>query len=95
VSDLRFVELRPGEQRGCPARLVEAVFTDPALLRRRLYKQRLLDYRDDDTVSPLLFWRPADRDPDQASVLFQKLLRRPTSTGAATAKTNFSSLAAR
>jgi hypothetical protein len=57
--------------------LVDAVFADPALLRRRLHKQRLLDYLDDDTVSPLPFRRLADRDPDQASVLFQKLLRRP------------------
>jgi hypothetical protein len=57
--------------------LVEAVFADPTLLRRRLYKQRLLDYLDDDTVSPLPFRRLADRDPDRASVLFQKLLRRP------------------
>src|SRR5262249_35671319 len=57
--------------------LVEAVFTDPALLRRRLYRQRLLDYLDDDTVSPLPFRRLADRDPDRASLLFQKLLRQP------------------
>jgi hypothetical protein len=57
--------------------LVEAVFADPALLRRRLYKQQLIDYLDDDSVSPLPFRRLADRDPDRASVLFQKLLRRP------------------
>lgn len=57
--------------------LVEAVFADPALLRRRLYKQRLIDYLDDESVSPLPFRRLADRDPDRASVLFQKLLRRP------------------
>jgi hypothetical protein len=57
--------------------LVEAVFADPTLLRRRLYRQRLLDYLDDDTVSPLPFRRLADRDPEQASVLFQKLLGRP------------------
>jgi hypothetical protein len=57
--------------------LVEAVFADPALLRRRLYKQRLLDYLDDDSVSPLPFRRLASRDPDRASLLFQKLLRQP------------------
>ncbi|MFC0532495.1 hypothetical protein [Phytohabitans kaempferiae] len=57
--------------------LVEAVFADPALLRRRLYKQRLIDYLDDESVSPLPFRRLADRDLDRASVLFQKLLRRP------------------
>jgi hypothetical protein len=57
--------------------LVEAVFTDPTLLRRRPYRQRLLDYLDDESVSPLPFRRLADRDPQRASVLFQKLLRRP------------------
>lgn len=57
--------------------LVEAVFADPQLLRQRRYKQHLLDYLDDDTVSPLPFRRLADRDPAKASVLFQKLLRRP------------------
>lgn len=57
--------------------LVEAVFTDPTLLRGRLYRQRLLDYLDDDSVSPLPFRRLADRDPHRASVLFRKLLRRP------------------
>jgi len=57
--------------------LVEAVFADPSLLRRRLYKQRLIEYLDDDSVSPLPFRRLADRDPDRASMLFQKLLRRP------------------
>ncbi len=57
--------------------LVEAVFADPALLRRRLYRQRLLDYLDDDSVSPLPFRRLADRDPERASVVFQELLRRP------------------
>jgi hypothetical protein len=56
---------------------VEAVFADPALLHSHLYKQRLLDYLDDDTVSPLPFRRLADRDPDRASLLFQKLLQRP------------------
>ncbi|HZN20867.1 MAG TPA: hypothetical protein VFB84_22190 [Micromonosporaceae bacterium] len=57
--------------------LVEAVFADPQLLRQRRYKQHLLDYLDDDTVSPLPFRRLAGRDPAKASVLFQKLLRRP------------------
>lgn len=57
--------------------LVEAVFADPQLLRQRRYKQRLLDYLADDTVSPLPFRRLADRDPAKASVLFQKLLRQP------------------
>jgi hypothetical protein len=57
--------------------LVEAVFADPALLRRRMYKQRLVEYLADDSVSPLPFRRLADRDPVRASVLFRKLLRRP------------------
>jgi hypothetical protein len=57
--------------------LVEAVFADPTLLRRRRYEQQLLDYLDDDSVSPLPFRRLADRDPQRASVLFQELLHRP------------------
>jgi hypothetical protein len=57
--------------------LVEAVFADPTLLRRRLYKERLLDYLDDDSVSPLPFRRLAERDPQRASILFRKVLRRP------------------
>lgn len=54
--------------------LVEAVFADPALLRSPTHKMRLTDYLDDDSVSPLPFRRLAERDPSQASLLFQKLL---------------------
>jgi hypothetical protein len=51
------------------------VFVDPAVLRGRRFKQ--LEYLDDDTVSPLPFRRLVERDPDKASTVFAKLLRRP------------------
>lgn len=57
--------------------LVEAVFADPALLRDRRHRQRVLEYLDDDSVSPLPFRRLAEHDPDKASTVFAKLLRRP------------------
>jgi hypothetical protein len=56
--------------------LVEAVFADPALCRTR-FKRQVLEYLDDDSVSPLPFRRLAERDPDKASTVFAKLLRRP------------------
>ncbi len=56
---------------------VEAVFADPALLRRRLPRQRLIDYLDDDSVSPLPFRRLAERYPDTAGTVFARLLHRP------------------
>jgi len=57
--------------------LVEEVFADPALLRRRIHRQRVLDYLDDDTVPPHVFRRLAARNEERASAVFRKLLRRP------------------
>ena len=57
--------------------MVEAVFTDPTLLRNHPYSELLTHYLDDDTVSPLPFRRLADRNPDRVSELFGKLLGRP------------------
>ncbi|MBG6138318.1 hypothetical protein [Longispora fulva] len=57
--------------------LIEAAFADPALLRRRIYRERVLDYLDDESVSPLPFHRLADRDHSRASEVFRRLLRRP------------------
>jgi hypothetical protein len=45
----------------------ERAFTEPALLHQRHYRQRVLDYLDDDSVSPLPFRRMADLDPTRAS----------------------------
>jgi hypothetical protein len=57
--------------------LVEAAFVDPDLLRRRRYREQVLSYLHDDTVEPMVLRRLADRDPDKASVLFRRLLKRP------------------
>jgi hypothetical protein len=54
----------------------ERAFTEPTLLDQRLYRQRVVDYLDDDSVSPLPFRRMADRDPLRASEMFRRVLRR-------------------
>jgi hypothetical protein len=57
--------------------LVEAAFADPDLARRRRYREQVLSYLHDDSVEPTVLRRLADRDPDKASVLFRRLLKRP------------------
>jgi hypothetical protein len=57
--------------------LVEATFADPDLVRRRRYREQVLSYLHDDSVEPMVLGRLADRDPDKASVLFRRLLKRP------------------
>jgi hypothetical protein len=57
--------------------LLAEVFADPALLRRRVHRQRVLDYLDDDTIPPHVFRRLAARDEERASAVFRKLLQRP------------------
>ncbi len=57
--------------------LVEAAFADPDLVRRRRYREHVLSYLHDDSVEPMVLRRLADRDPDKASVLFGRLLKRP------------------
>ena len=37
----------------------------------------MLSYLHDDSVEPMVLRRLADRDPDKASVLFRRLLKRP------------------
>jgi hypothetical protein len=54
----------------------ERAFTEPALLDQRRYRQRVLDYLDDDSVSPLPFRRMADRDPLRASEVLRRVLGR-------------------
>ena len=55
--------------------MFEEVFTDPTLLSQRRYRQRVLDYLDDNSVSPLPFRRMAERDPDRASHVLGRVLR--------------------
>ena len=57
--------------------LVEQTFVDPSLLRRRLHRQRVLEYLDDDSVPPHVFRRLAARDDTDASAVFRWVLRRP------------------
>src|SRR4051794_30861942 len=57
--------------------LVEAAFADPDLLRRRRCREHVLSYLHDEGVAPMVLRRLADRDPDKASTLFRRLLKRP------------------
>ncbi|MFF5181954.1 hypothetical protein ACFY2Q_28390 [Micromonospora sp. NPDC000316] len=56
--------------------LVEAAFADPDLLRRR-HREHTLAYLQDDSVGPLVLRRLAARDPERASVVFRRLLKKP------------------
>jgi hypothetical protein len=57
--------------------LVEAAFDNPDRAKERRFREVVLGYLNDDTVSPLPLRRLAERDPDRASRLFQRLLKRP------------------
>ncbi|GHE45498.1 hypothetical protein GCM10017673_54420 [Streptosporangium violaceochromogenes] len=56
--------------------LLEDLFADPALIARRRYRETLTDYLRDDDVSPIPIRRLAERDPDRASTVFRKLLKK-------------------
>lgn len=57
--------------------LVAEAFADPGLLRRRRHQETVLSYLYDDSVEPMVLRRLADRDPDKASVVFGRLLKKP------------------
>jgi hypothetical protein len=57
--------------------LVEEAFAKPDLLRRRRWREQSLSYLHDDSVEPMVLRRLADRDPDKASAVFRRLLKRP------------------
>ncbi|SBT41016.1 hypothetical protein [Micromonospora narathiwatensis] len=57
--------------------LVEAAFADPDLLRRRRYREHTMAYLQDDSVAPLVLRRLAELDPERASVVFRRLLKKP------------------
>ena len=57
--------------------LVEAAFENPDLVRRRRYREMVLSYLHDDSVEPMVLRRLADRDPDKASTVFRRVLKRP------------------
>jgi hypothetical protein len=54
----------------------ERAFTEPTLLDQHRYRQRVVDYLDDDSVSPLPFRRMAERDPLRASEVLRRVLCR-------------------
>jgi hypothetical protein len=56
--------------------LVEEAFANPDLLRRRRWRELTLDYLHDDSVEPMVLRRLAERDPEKASIVFRRLLRR-------------------
>jgi hypothetical protein len=55
---------------------IERAFSDPDELRDPDVRQRIRDYLDDPSVSPLLFERLAARSPENANEVFRKVLRR-------------------
>ncbi|MEV7268576.1 hypothetical protein AB0N38_33975 [Micromonospora aurantiaca] len=57
--------------------LVEAAFANPDLLRRRRHREHTLAYLQEDSVGPLVLRRLAARDPERASVVFRRLLKKP------------------
>jgi hypothetical protein len=54
--------------------VLDDLFSDPELIRNGRHRCTLQDYLRDETVSPVLFRRLAQRHPDTVSVVFRKLL---------------------
>ncbi|MEU7905363.1 hypothetical protein [Actinoplanes sp. NPDC049118] len=57
--------------------LVEEAYRNPDLLRRRRWREQALFYLEDDSVEPMVLHRLAAKDPEKASVVFRRLLKRP------------------
>lgn len=56
---------------------LDALFTDPALVRDRTSLTRLREYLNDDSVSPMVIRRLVQRHPENADAVFRALLRKP------------------
>lgn len=56
---------------------LDALFADPALAKDRSRLTQLRNYLDDDSTSPLVFRRLAQRHPDGVDAVFRALLRKP------------------
>jgi hypothetical protein len=56
---------------------LDALFTDPALVRDRSYLAQLRSYLNDDSISPLAIRRLVQRHPDGTDRVFRALLRKP------------------
>jgi hypothetical protein len=57
--------------------LVQNTFASPALAARRRHRDAVLGYLEAPTISPLAFRRLAEPDPERASRVFRRVLRRP------------------
>ena len=57
--------------------LLQEAFADPRLLIRQRYRDLLTDYLRGDAVSPVPLLRLAARDPQKASAVFARLLKKP------------------
>lgn len=55
----------------------EETFANPALAANREHRQAVLGYLHEPSVSPLPFRRLAERDPEQASQVFRRVLKEP------------------
>lgn len=57
--------------------LVAEAFADPALVRRRRWREQVLSYLHDDSVEPMVLRRLAEPDADNASTVLGRVLKRP------------------
>ena len=57
--------------------LLQETFADPALAARRRHREAVLGYLEAPTISPLAFRRLAEPDPERASGVFRRVLKRP------------------
>jgi hypothetical protein len=57
--------------------VVQETFADPALAARRRYREAVLGYLEEPSISPLALRRLAEPDPERASRVFRRVLKRP------------------
>ncbi len=57
--------------------LVEEAFAHPELTADRHHQEAMLGYLESPTISPRLLRRLAEQDPERASQVFQRVLKRP------------------
>ncbi len=57
--------------------LIQEAFAHPESTSDRRHREAALSYLEDSSISPRLLRRLAEQDPERASRLFQRLLKRP------------------
>ena len=57
--------------------LLQETFADPALAARRRHREAVLGYLEEPSISPLALRRLAEPDPERASQVFRRVLKRP------------------